>query len=398
MTARTQTRGFLFADLRGYSEFTDRHGDAAARELIARYRAIVRAVIDEHDGAEIRTEGDSFYVVFDSVAEAVLAGMAIVDACEAASQSGGPIRVGVGIHAGETLDAEEGIVSAAVNIAARLCSAAGQGEVLVSDTVRGLTRSSLDVVFASRGRRRLKGIAEPIAVYRVTRSAAESSQRLLPKPALAAVIAVVGIAVLAITAALASQGRLVGGRTPSSSPDRTSPSAAETHDLSRFNDPGEFPNAFEQTLLDQLPSQITTSCERADPASVPEFYRPDGGVGGIERHVLLVRAGVSCLTGATRVTYWQASDQPWGWVEDLFFTLVNKRSLEEGSCQDRGRAYEAWSAGAHSGHLMCYARADEAVLEWSYADALIYAVASRRDGDMRELLDWWRDIGRLLSR
>src|SRR6187402_3808577 len=117
MTTRTQTRGFLFADLRGYSEFTDRHGDAAARELIARYRAAVRAVIDEHMGAEIRTEGDSFYVVFDSVAETVLAGMAIVDACEEASRAGHPMRVGVGIHAGETLDAEEGIVSAAVNIA-----------------------------------------------------------------------------------------------------------------------------------------------------------------------------------------------------------------------------------------------------------------------------------------
>ena len=55
MTNRTQTRGFLFADLRGYSEFTDRHGDAAARELIAAYRSIVRTAIAEHRGAEIRT-------------------------------------------------------------------------------------------------------------------------------------------------------------------------------------------------------------------------------------------------------------------------------------------------------------------------------------------------------
>ena len=53
MTTRTQTRGFLFADLRGYSQFTDRHGDAAARELIARYRALVRGVIAEHDGAPV---------------------------------------------------------------------------------------------------------------------------------------------------------------------------------------------------------------------------------------------------------------------------------------------------------------------------------------------------------
>jgi class 3 adenylate cyclase len=56
-----QTRGFLFADIRGYTEYLERHGATAAAELLARYRAIVRATIAEHRGAEIRTEGDSFY-------------------------------------------------------------------------------------------------------------------------------------------------------------------------------------------------------------------------------------------------------------------------------------------------------------------------------------------------
>ena len=105
-SGRSQTRGFLFADLRGYSAFTERHGDQAARELLTRYRGSVRKVIASFDGAEIRTEGDSFYVVFDSVSQAVRAGLAILLAAAepSAEATAHPVRVGIGIHAGEAED------------------------------------------------------------------------------------------------------------------------------------------------------------------------------------------------------------------------------------------------------------------------------------------------------
>ena len=166
---RSQTRGFMFADLRGYSAFTEQHGDDAARELLVRYRELVREVIGRAGGAEIRTEGDSFYVVFTSVSEAVLAGLAILEAARAGTKEPEPhpIRIGIGVHAGETVDSAAGIVSSAVNIAARICSVAGAGELLVSDTVRALTRTQLDVAFESRGRRRLKGITDQLTLYQV---------------------------------------------------------------------------------------------------------------------------------------------------------------------------------------------------------------------------------------
>ena len=97
MTEARQTRGFLFADLRDYSRFTERYGDDAAARLLGRYRAIVRDVIGRFGGAEIRTEGDSFYVVFNSVGHAVNAGLAILDGANTASTEAGdaPIRVGI---------------------------------------------------------------------------------------------------------------------------------------------------------------------------------------------------------------------------------------------------------------------------------------------------------------
>jgi len=175
-----QTRGFLFSDLRAYSAYVERHGDRAARELLARYRRTVRHAISQFGGAEIRTEGDSFYVVFGSVSQAVEAGLAI-QAGLAASE-GEPLRAGIGIHAGEVEDdAEEGIVSSAVNIAARICSVAEPGEVLVSEVVRGLTRTYLDVRFVPRGRRKLKGIRDSISVYRVLRPDQVGAAGLMPR-------------------------------------------------------------------------------------------------------------------------------------------------------------------------------------------------------------------------
>ena len=81
------THGLLFADLRGYSAFVEEHGDEAAVALLARYRRLVREVVASHDGAEIRTEGDSFYVVFPLASSAVRAGLAILEAARAAEPS-----------------------------------------------------------------------------------------------------------------------------------------------------------------------------------------------------------------------------------------------------------------------------------------------------------------------
>ena len=166
----TITRGFLFADLRGYTDFVEQRGAAAAAELLTQYRALAREAIGQFGGAEIKTEGDSFYVVFDSVSSAVRCGLAITTA--ARTEADEPIRVGVGIHAGETVEADGGFVGSPVNIAARICAQAGPGEVLVSETVRALTTTVLPVQFKSRGRRQLKGIAEPIELFAVVEAAA----------------------------------------------------------------------------------------------------------------------------------------------------------------------------------------------------------------------------------
>jgi class 3 adenylate cyclase/streptogramin lyase len=176
--AAVGTKGFLFCDLRGYTAFVERRGDQAAAELLATYRELVRSAIAGHAGAEIKTEGDSVYVVFPAASGAVEAGLAIVAGAAERSAAERPIAVGVGIHAGETVATTEGLVGGAVNIAARVCAKARAGEVLVTDTVRALTRTFLPYTYTSLGTQQLKGIAGGIPLYRVEAVPSSARARL----------------------------------------------------------------------------------------------------------------------------------------------------------------------------------------------------------------------------
>jgi class 3 adenylate cyclase len=398
-----QTRGFLFADLRGYSAFTERYGDRAAAELLGRYRELVRREIDAFHGAEVRTEGDSFYVVFGSVSEAVQAGVAIRDA---APRSAGehPIHVGIGIHAGETTDGEQGIVSTAVNIAARVCAAAEPGEVLVTDTVRSLTRGVLDVRFAPRGSRRLKGIAEPVAVFAVRRADEErdARDRALRDRRLMLAGGVVGAGVLVVAALLLGSGLPEGppGASGSAGPS-TSPRVSASPAPSASGAVAAFPDEAEADLLDRIPEAIARTCERADREATPTYR--DSALAGIPPRVVTtvrtmpVVAGLSCLLDTTRVVYWQAPDAQS--IESIFYQHVGARGIAAGDCSETPDVWGPWSSGANSGLVACsFTEGTAAAIEWTYGDDPLYATAVRRDGDPEELYAWWRDIGRLLSR
>jgi class 3 adenylate cyclase len=76
------------------------------------------------------------------------------------------LEVPIGLHAGECERVGTGLRGVAVNIGARICSLAQRGEVLASSTVRDLVAGS-GIVFDDAGTHQLKGIPEPVRVYRV---------------------------------------------------------------------------------------------------------------------------------------------------------------------------------------------------------------------------------------
>ena len=222
------TRGFLFADLRGYTSYIDRRGATAAADLLKRFRQLVRGAVAVHLGAEIRTEGDSFYVVFPSASMAVACALDIVRAAsDEVVHRDDAIQVGVGVHAGEALDTPEGPVGTAVNIAARLCAMAGPGEVMVSDTVRALTRSVGSAGFVPLGRRPIKGLDESLSVYRAVPAGTAMPRPPGRRPWVIG-LAALGGGALALTLAVLVVSRQPAPNSPGSSAPTSGPSTRPT--------------------------------------------------------------------------------------------------------------------------------------------------------------------------
>lgn len=152
----------LFTDIVDSTLTLERLGDAAWRELLLTHNARIREVINAYRGREISTTGDGFLVVFDGATNAVRCGAAMVRAADALG-----ISIRVGIHTGEVEFIADNVRGVAVHAAARVLSVAGPGEVVVSDTTRGLLEGS-GLAFEDAGNHSLKGLSGQRGLFRLT--------------------------------------------------------------------------------------------------------------------------------------------------------------------------------------------------------------------------------------
>ena len=177
---RAGIRTFLIADVRGYTLFTQERGDEAAAKLAARFASISRAAVDDHGGSVIELRGDEALAVFDSARQAIRAAVWLQQRFleETEADPSLPLPVGIGLDAGEAVPVEEGYRGGALNLAARLCGQAGPGEILASEGVVHLARKVDGVRTTDRGRLHLKGLDEPVRVFRVISEEADPAERI----------------------------------------------------------------------------------------------------------------------------------------------------------------------------------------------------------------------------
>ena len=115
---------FLFTDIEGSTELLREMGREAFRRAQQEHSDILRAVISEEDGVEVRTEGDSFFVVFPTASGALRAAVAAQRALAAhAWTDDRPIRVRMGLHTGEGVPGGDDYVGIEVHRAARIGAA-----------------------------------------------------------------------------------------------------------------------------------------------------------------------------------------------------------------------------------------------------------------------------------
>src|SRR5215831_15198276 len=144
----------LFTDIVGSTQHAVALGDHRWRELKAHHDALVRRELARYGGHEVDTAGDGFFATFDRPARAIRCACAIR---EAIHDFGLEIRAG--LHTGECELVDGKAAGIAVHVGARVASQAGDGEVLVSGTVKDLVAGS-GIQFEPRGTRELKGLGE----------------------------------------------------------------------------------------------------------------------------------------------------------------------------------------------------------------------------------------------
>jgi class 3 adenylate cyclase len=158
---------FVFTDIEGSTALLKQLGDGYDT-LLTDHRRIVRDTFTRSNGVEIDTQGDAFFFAFGRARDAV---EAAVEAQRAHAANVWPddatVRVRMGLHTGEPALGSEGYLGLDVVRAARICTSAKGGNVLLSETTRLLVGSSLPegVALYPVGERHLKDIDQPEQVY-----------------------------------------------------------------------------------------------------------------------------------------------------------------------------------------------------------------------------------------
>lgn len=154
----------MFADIADSTGLTERLGDMAFRSLARALDGSVRAIIAETGGVPVEGKllGDGLMAVFTSARQAIECGVRVSAAADQTA-----LGLHLGLHAGDVIREDNNVFGGAVNIASRVAALAPPGEILVSETVRSLARTSANVTFESRGPHALKGVEDLHSLYAI---------------------------------------------------------------------------------------------------------------------------------------------------------------------------------------------------------------------------------------
>jgi predicted ATPase/class 3 adenylate cyclase len=165
----TGTVTFMFTDIEGSTRLLQALGDRF-KPVLEVHQRLLREAIGASAGIDIRTEGDSFFAVFQSASGAVSAAVAAQRAMAAHPWPDDvAVRVRIGLHTGEGTVGGDDYVGLDVHRAARIAATGHGGQVLISSATSGLVRGGLPdgVGLRDLGEHRLKDLARPERIYQL---------------------------------------------------------------------------------------------------------------------------------------------------------------------------------------------------------------------------------------
>ena len=163
----TGTVTLLFTDIEGSTRLLQQIGNAY-ENVLRTYRSLLRAAFSARGGVEVDTQGDGLFAAFPSARNAVAAAVDAQRHLIEADLGGAEVRVRMGLHTGEPTVTDEGYVGADVHRAARICSAAHGGQVLISDVTADLLSDGFESAeLRDLGDHGLKDLSRPQRLFQV---------------------------------------------------------------------------------------------------------------------------------------------------------------------------------------------------------------------------------------
>ncbi len=171
MAADRRLAAVMFTDTVGYTASAQAN-EGRTLDLLRQQTELLRPVVALHHGREVKSTGDGFLVEFESALRAVQCAVNIQRRISERDSEGGqsPLRIRIGVHLGDVVRSGQDIFGDAVNIAARIEPLAQPGGICVSGAVYEQVRTKVTEQFEKLEPRALKGLANPIEVYRVVPS------------------------------------------------------------------------------------------------------------------------------------------------------------------------------------------------------------------------------------
>ncbi|HEX9684453.1 MAG TPA: SUMF1/EgtB/PvdO family nonheme iron enzyme [Burkholderiales bacterium] len=256
-----QLLAILVADVAGYSRLMAAQ-ERSTLETLKAYRDCFRENVARFNGRVIDTAGDSVLAAFTSPTAAVECAVAIQDELAQRNARLPPNRsmeFRIGINLGDVIADGNAIYGDGVNVAARLEGLAESGGIMVSGSVFDLVRDKVEHLFVYEGRKRVKNIAAPVAVYGIV-SGHERPAFLRHRRRRKAALVTSGAVLCAAVAGWAWVAWAPVGRAPSS---------AEVLPLRVFRDCPDCPE------LVEIPSGVF---ERGSPSGEPGHRGSEGPV------------------------------------------------------------------------------------------------------------------------
>ena len=128
------TGAIAFSDIVGFTEMTADHGDDLAMALVDQHETLALGVLGQH-GRIVKQLGDGLLLFFPDPCEAVDAMLRVHDGASRLSVDGVPFRLRTGLHFGSPRARGGDLIGHDVNLASRISTLAGPGELLASEAL-----------------------------------------------------------------------------------------------------------------------------------------------------------------------------------------------------------------------------------------------------------------------